>query len=69
MKYTLDKSNVERVEEDIQPPMLQAITLPIMCHGIPTGLCVYVAQSPFLPLSADSRMLPQIAAMLKLDLG
>jgi hypothetical protein len=42
----LDKSNIDRVEHDIQPPMALAITL--LVEGVPVpGLAVYVVATPF----------------------
>jgi hypothetical protein len=44
---TVSLSALMRLERDIQPPMRQAITLPVLINGSRSGMIIYVATSPF----------------------
>ena len=65
MTLELDKSQATRVECDISPRMAQAVTLPVTLAGSDTGVCVYVAASPYLPF--NTRVLEEVVALLQLQ--
>ena len=57
----LDKSNLNRVERNISPPMALAITLPIN-----DGIAIYVAASHFCEKATTAEQLKDVARRLTL---
>mgnify|MGYP001577500704 CR=1 FL=1 len=63
----LDKSNLNRVERNISPPMALAITLPVHVVGpVHNGMVIYVAASPFCEKAATAEQLKDVARRLTL---
>ena len=46
MKFELNRVNAGRVEQNIAPPMMMAVTLPVTFEGMDIGVGIYVAVSP-----------------------
>ena len=67
----LDKSNLNRVERNISPPMALAITLPITdaAAKLPQdfGVVIYVAASSFCEKKATAEQLKDVARRLTLQ--
>lgn len=63
----LDKDQIDRVEEDIAPPMQLAITIPVV--GISAGVVVYVAATPFCETPPEQlrQAVVEVASRLVLD--
>jgi len=60
-QFSLDKSQIDRLEHDIRPLMAGAITIPTSAQGI----AIYVVGTAFLPWSEDD--LRAIAERLVLE--
>lgn len=57
----LNTRNIDLIETGINPPMRKAITLPLKGEELTSGLCLYLAQSPFSDEAVSDEELREIA--------